>query len=41
MPQLVYDTNVGKRSAFLNLKSAEGKKRMRELIFEADVVVSK
>lgn len=39
-PQLVFDTNVGKRSAFLDLKSKEGKAQMRKLISEADIVVS-
>ena len=40
-PQLVYDTNVGKRSVFLDLKSKEGKAKMVELISEADMLISK
>jgi hypothetical protein len=36
----VYNSaNVGSRSAFLDLKSAEGKRRVRELIAQADIFV--
>ncbi|KAI9011647.1 CoA-transferase family III domain-containing protein [Hyaloraphidium curvatum] len=39
-PHLVYDTNVGKRSIFLDLKSKEGKAKMRELVSQADMIIS-
>ncbi|NYT63745.1 CoA transferase [Alcaligenaceae bacterium] len=39
-PEHVRDTSQGKRSCFLDLKSAEGASRFAELVREADVIVS-
>ncbi|KAH9211047.1 caib baif family enzyme, partial [Leptodontidium sp. 2 PMI_412] len=36
---LLYDTQIGKRDTMLNLKTAEGKQHMRELLEEADVLI--